>query len=255
MVRGCSSHRRGGSDTTLELSARAGRVKVAPALADGCTMVLKAAPETALDAMVFGDAAIYAGLPPGVLNVIARGARRPGHIWWRTPVSTGWPSPDPPIQEDLQEDGHQDAQARRLTVGISQHPQIREYLFDARSPRPAISRCVCPHGWRIEGLGLVTLDAALIGPSTELRPPRAAFLNGVSGCSYVGFSSWKSVAEGDREGIVVPGRGGGIAAASYSRAARRNRRAFLNAPGSPDGIPLAVLGRENGLVMWLSWWR
>ena len=48
--------------------------KIAPALAAGCTMVLKAAPETALDALIFGEAAMEAGLPPGVLNVIAGGA-------------------------------------------------------------------------------------------------------------------------------------------------------------------------------------
>jgi aldehyde dehydrogenase (NAD+) len=48
-------------------------MKIAPALAAGCTMVLKAPPETALDALVFGEAAIEAGLPSGVLNIIAGG--------------------------------------------------------------------------------------------------------------------------------------------------------------------------------------
>ena len=48
--------------------------KLAPALAAGCTVVLKAAPETALDAAVFGQAALEAELPPGVLNVVPGGA-------------------------------------------------------------------------------------------------------------------------------------------------------------------------------------
>lgn len=50
--------------------------KIAPALAAGCTVVLKPSPETALDAYVFAEAATEAGLPPGVLNVVAadRGA-------------------------------------------------------------------------------------------------------------------------------------------------------------------------------------
>ncbi len=48
--------------------------KLAPALAAGCPVVLKPSPETALDALVFGEAAAEAGLPPGVLNVIAGGA-------------------------------------------------------------------------------------------------------------------------------------------------------------------------------------
>jgi aldehyde dehydrogenase (NAD+) len=48
-------------------------MKIAPALAAGCTMVLKAASETALDALIFGEAAAEAGLPPGVLNIVAGG--------------------------------------------------------------------------------------------------------------------------------------------------------------------------------------
>lgn len=48
-------------------------VKLAPALAAGCTVVLKPAPETALDARAFGEAAAEVGLPPGVLNVVAGG--------------------------------------------------------------------------------------------------------------------------------------------------------------------------------------
>jgi aldehyde dehydrogenase (NAD+) len=52
-------------------------MKLAPALAAGCTVVLKAPPETALDAFVFADAAAAAGLPDGVLNV-APGGREAG---------------------------------------------------------------------------------------------------------------------------------------------------------------------------------
>lgn len=47
--------------------------KFGPALAVGCTVVLKPAPETALDARVLGEAAAEAGLPPGVLNVVGGG--------------------------------------------------------------------------------------------------------------------------------------------------------------------------------------
>src|SRR5580658_7700797 len=45
-------------------------VKVAPALAAGCTVVLKPHPWTPLDAFLIAQAAEEAGLPPGVLNVI-----------------------------------------------------------------------------------------------------------------------------------------------------------------------------------------
>ena len=45
-------------------------MKIGPALAAGCTVVLKPAPETALDAYAFADAALDAGLPAGVINVV-----------------------------------------------------------------------------------------------------------------------------------------------------------------------------------------
>ncbi|HVV07932.1 aldehyde dehydrogenase [Amycolatopsis sp.] len=48
-------------------------MKIAPALAMGCAVVLKPAPETALDAFVFGEAAAAAGFPGGVVNVVPGG--------------------------------------------------------------------------------------------------------------------------------------------------------------------------------------
>ena len=44
--------------------------KVAPALAAGCTVVLKPAHETPLTALMLGELAIEAGLPAGALNVV-----------------------------------------------------------------------------------------------------------------------------------------------------------------------------------------
>jgi betaine-aldehyde dehydrogenase len=49
-------------------------LKVAPALAAGCTVVLKPAPETTLSAFLFAECARRAGLPDGVLNVVAGAA-------------------------------------------------------------------------------------------------------------------------------------------------------------------------------------
>jgi acyl-CoA reductase-like NAD-dependent aldehyde dehydrogenase len=45
--------------------------KIGPALAAGCTMVLKPAEQTPLTALLLGRLAIEAGFPPGVLNVVA----------------------------------------------------------------------------------------------------------------------------------------------------------------------------------------
>lgn len=50
----------------LAMAAR----KVGPAVAAGCTMVLKPAPQTPLTALLFADILREAGLPPGVLNVL-----------------------------------------------------------------------------------------------------------------------------------------------------------------------------------------
>ena len=44
--------------------------KIAPALACGCTVVLKPASDTPLTALRFAELALEAGIPPGVLNVI-----------------------------------------------------------------------------------------------------------------------------------------------------------------------------------------
>src|SRR2546429_8026627 len=44
--------------------------KVAPALAAGCTVVLKPAHETPLTALLLGELAIEAGLPAGALDVV-----------------------------------------------------------------------------------------------------------------------------------------------------------------------------------------
>ena len=47
-----------------------GMWKIAPALACGCTVVLKPAELTSLSALKIGELALAAGLPPGVLNVV-----------------------------------------------------------------------------------------------------------------------------------------------------------------------------------------
>jgi acyl-CoA reductase-like NAD-dependent aldehyde dehydrogenase len=48
-------------------------VKYAPALAAGCTVVLKPSPETVLDSGQLGEAALDAGLPNGVINIVPGG--------------------------------------------------------------------------------------------------------------------------------------------------------------------------------------
>jgi aldehyde dehydrogenase (NAD+) len=47
--------------------------KYAPALAAGCTIVLKPSPETVLDSYVFAEAVLAAGLPPGVISIVPGG--------------------------------------------------------------------------------------------------------------------------------------------------------------------------------------
>ena len=45
--------------------------KIAPAMVAGCTMVIKPSPGTVLDSYVMAEAALEAGVPPGVLNWVA----------------------------------------------------------------------------------------------------------------------------------------------------------------------------------------
>ncbi|MDQ2992134.1 MAG: aldehyde dehydrogenase family protein, partial [Candidatus Eremiobacteraeota bacterium] len=52
--------------------------KVAPALAAGCTIVLKPAPSTPLTAIELGKIALEAGLPEGVLNILTGSGRELG---------------------------------------------------------------------------------------------------------------------------------------------------------------------------------
>ena len=55
-------------------------MKLGPCLASGSTMVLKPAPETALDPYLLADAVLDAGLPPGVVNIVAASREASEHI-------------------------------------------------------------------------------------------------------------------------------------------------------------------------------
>jgi acyl-CoA reductase-like NAD-dependent aldehyde dehydrogenase len=54
--------------------------KIAPAMAAGCTVVLKPSPETVLDAMLVAEAAHAAGVPAGVLNIVPGGRDAGAHL-------------------------------------------------------------------------------------------------------------------------------------------------------------------------------
>jgi len=59
--------------------------KFAPALAAGCTVILKPASETPLTALLFGELALEAGLPPGAFNVVSGGGSTAGAALVRHP--------------------------------------------------------------------------------------------------------------------------------------------------------------------------
>ena len=54
--------------------------KVGPALANGCTMVIKPSPETVLDAALLAEVADEAGVPAGVLNFVPGGREVGAHL-------------------------------------------------------------------------------------------------------------------------------------------------------------------------------
>jgi aldehyde dehydrogenase (NAD+) len=55
-------------------------MKLAPALAAGCTAVVKPSPETALSSYLFAEAVAEAGLPAGVVNVVPAGREVGEHL-------------------------------------------------------------------------------------------------------------------------------------------------------------------------------
>jgi aldehyde dehydrogenase (NAD+) len=55
-------------------------LKLAPALAAGCTVVLKPSPETALDCYLLAEVAQEVGLPAGVLNIVTAGREVSEHL-------------------------------------------------------------------------------------------------------------------------------------------------------------------------------
>ncbi|MER5756138.1 aldehyde dehydrogenase [Streptomyces sp. NPDC002088] len=54
--------------------------KIAPAMAAGCTVVLKPSPEAVLDSFVVAEAAEAAGVPAGVLNIVPGGREAGAHL-------------------------------------------------------------------------------------------------------------------------------------------------------------------------------
>ena len=70
--------------------------KLGPALAAGCTVVLKPAEQTPLSALRLGELALEVGFPPGVLNVITGDGEHRRRARRRTRTSTRSPSPARP---------------------------------------------------------------------------------------------------------------------------------------------------------------
>ena len=54
--------------------------KIAPALLAGCTVIMKPAPETPLEAYIIAEAAEAAGFPPGVLNLVPADREASDHL-------------------------------------------------------------------------------------------------------------------------------------------------------------------------------
>ena len=60
--------------------------KIGPALAAGCTVVLKPAEQTPMTALALGALAQAAGVPAGVLNIVTGKSREIGAVWTGSPV-------------------------------------------------------------------------------------------------------------------------------------------------------------------------
>lgn len=56
--------------------------KIGPALAAGCTVVLKPSDKTPLSALLVGELIVEAGFPPGVVNIITGHGHEIGKVRW-----------------------------------------------------------------------------------------------------------------------------------------------------------------------------
>jgi hypothetical protein len=56
--------------------------KLAPALASGCTVIMKPSPETPMEAYIIAECAEEAGLPPGVINLVPGHREAADHLVW-----------------------------------------------------------------------------------------------------------------------------------------------------------------------------
>ena len=81
-----AADRRRCGDHAVEFPAAMITRKVAPALAAGCTAVVKPAPETPLTALALGELAQRAGMPAGVLNIITGDAPAIGKVMCEHPA-------------------------------------------------------------------------------------------------------------------------------------------------------------------------
>ncbi|MEH0553993.1 aldehyde dehydrogenase family protein [Streptomyces sp. B21-101] len=55
-------------------------LKHGPALAAGCTLVLKPSPDTVLDAFLFAEAVAASDIPPGVVNLVTGGGEMGAYL-------------------------------------------------------------------------------------------------------------------------------------------------------------------------------
>lgn len=111
-------------------------MKIAPALAAGCTLVLKPSPGTVLDSYLIAEAAEEAGLPPGVLNWV------PGE--------------------------------RELGAYLVSHPGVDKVAFTGSTPAGRAIASVCGQLLRPVSLELGGKSAALVLDDADLDALRAA---------------------------------------------------------------------------------
>jgi phenylacetaldehyde dehydrogenase len=71
-------------------------LKIAPALAAGCTLILKPAEQTSLTALRLADLVVEAGFPAGVINIVTGYGHTAGDFLVKHPMVDSWHSPAQP---------------------------------------------------------------------------------------------------------------------------------------------------------------
>ena len=222
--------------------------KLGPALASGCTVVMKPSPETVLDSLLLADAIVNAELPPGVVNIVPGGRELGAYLV------------EHPLVDKVAFTG---SSASGRLVGARCGELLRPVTLELGGKSAAIVLDDADLGSSIEALFAATLlnNGQMCALSTRVLAPRSRYdevvgvLAGLAGALQVGDSlepttqigPVASARQRDRvEGYIEKGRAQGArVVAGGGRPADRDRGWFVEPTIFADVDNSYTIAREE----------